>query len=60
MASIEMPLVCQAGPAAEAFVGSLHVVKNTLSVCKLCTCCQSFCLVRYHRKSSCIIEQSGS
>ena len=32
MASIEMPLVCQAGPAAEAFVGSLHVVKNNFNV----------------------------
>jgi hypothetical protein len=27
-----MPLVCQAGPAAEAFVGSLPLVKNMSSI----------------------------
>ncbi|MGB9406770.1 MAG: hypothetical protein WCA89_04490 [Terracidiphilus sp.] len=27
-----MPLVCQAGPAAEAFVGSLPSVKNNSNV----------------------------
>jgi hypothetical protein len=35
-----MPLVCQAGPAAEAFVGSLPLVKNNSNVKDLPIRCQ--------------------
>ena len=37
-----MPLICQAGSAAEAFAGSLRLVKNNVTIACFYTGCQSY------------------